>query len=271
MANDGGWALRMTWRDLCFMHWPVDAGTLAATLPPGLELDTFGGQAYLGVVPFHMTGVAPRWTPDVPGISAFPELNLRTYVRQGVQSGVWFYSLDAAQPLAVRLARALFHLPYFDARMWVSRAGGVTRYASLRTHRWAPEGRFAAAYRPVGPLLNAPEGSLEHWLTHRLFLYAADPAGRLFRGRVRHAAWPLRRAEAVVGENTLAERLGIRLSGAPHLLHAEELRVRADWLQLAQGQNQPAAMVRHPVGEPGSLTIRPGPSSRFARPLSPIP
>ncbi|PNY82817.1 DUF2071 domain-containing protein [Deinococcus koreensis] len=225
----------MTWRDLCFMHWPVDARHLAATLPPGLELDTFQGQAWLGVVPFRMSGVAPRFLPDVPGVSDFPELNLRTYVRpsrqQDGEGGVWFYSLDAAQPLAVRLARTLFHLPYFDARMWVSHAAGVTRYASLRTHRHAPGGRFAGAYRAVGAPLAAPEGSLEHWLTHRLYLYSADASGRLYRGRIHHEAWPLRRAEAAITENTLADRLGVTLQGEPHLMHAGELQVRADWLQ----------------------------------------
>ncbi len=225
------WILRMAWHDLCFMHWPVEADSLARTLPPGVDLDTYQGRAWLGVVPFRMADVAPRGVPGVPGLSAFPELNLRTYVTAGGEPGVWFYSLDAAQPLAVRLARQFFHLPYFDARMWVSRENGVTRYASLRTHRQAPPGRFAAAYRPVGDPISAPPGSLEDWLTHRLNLYSADARGRVYRGRIEHAVWPLRRAEAVIGHNTLAAPLGLELRGEPHLLHAEELRVRARGLE----------------------------------------
>lgn len=225
------WILRMAWHDLCFMHWTVDADALAGTLPRGVHLDTFDGQAYLGAVPFRMADVAPRLVPGVPGLSAFPELNLRTYVTAGGEPGVWFYSLDAAQPLAVRLARQLFHLPYFDARMWVSRQGGVTRYASLRTHHGQPPARFAAAYRPVGEPIAAPPGSLDDWLTNRLNLYSADRHGRVYRGRIAHAAWPLRRAEAVIHENTLAGSLGLTLGGPPHLLHAEELRVHAHWLE----------------------------------------
>lgn len=226
----------MTWHDLCFMHWPVDAAALARTLPRGLALDTHAGQAYLGVVPFRMADVAPRFVPGVPGLSNFPELNLRTYVTAGGESGVWFYSLDAAQPLAVRLARRLFHLPYFDARMWVSREQGVTRYASLRTASGpTPRGevpaRFAAAYRPVGEPVAAPPGSLEDWLTNRLNLYSADAEGQVYRGRIQHRAWPLRRAEAVIGHNTLAAPLGLTLDGPPHLLHAEQLRVRAHVLE----------------------------------------
>lgn len=225
------WVLRMTWHDLCFMHWAVDPDALARTLPRGVTLDTRGGQAYLGAVPFRMADVAPRLVPGVPGLSAFPELNLRTYVTAGGEPGVWFYSLDAAQPLAVRLARGLFHLPYFDARMWVSRRQGVTRYASVRTHHGEPPARFAAAYRPVGEPITAPPGSLEDWLTNRLNLYSADEQGRVYRGRIAHETWPLRRAEAVIRENTLAGTLGLRLDGPPHLLHAEKLRVRAHWLE----------------------------------------
>ncbi len=225
------WILRMAWHDLCFMHWPVDAEALARTLPRGVTVDTHGGKAYLGVVPFRMADVAPRLVPGVPGLSAFPELNLRTYVTAGGEPGVWFYSLDAAQPLGVRLARQFFHLPYFDARMWVSREQGITRYASLRTHRGEPPARFAAAYRPIGEPIEAPPGSLEDWLTNRPNLYSADAKGQVYRGRIAHHAWPLRRAEAVISENTLADALGIPLEGPPHLLHAEELRVHAHWLE----------------------------------------
>lgn len=225
------WVLRMTWQDLCFLHWRVDPEAITRTLPRGIEVDTREGRAWLGAVPFRMSGVAPRFAPEVPGLSAFPELNLRTYVTVDGVPGVWFYSLDAAQPLAVRLARRFFHLPYFDARMWVDREGRVTRYASLRTHRGEPPARFAAAYRPVGPALTPAPDSLEAWLTDRLALYSADSRGRVFRGRIDHVAWPLRRAEAVIAENTLADGLGIPLEGEPHLLHAEHLEVRAWWLE----------------------------------------
>lgn len=224
-----GWALRMVWRDLCFMHWPVAPHLLAPGLPRGLELDTYGGQAWLGVVPFRMTGVAPRGLPTVPGLSDFAELNLRTYVTVGGVPGVWFYSLDADQALGVRLARGLFHLPYFDARLWASHERGVTRYAGLRTHRGQPPLRFAAAYRPEGEEFTAPQDSLEAFLTHRLFLYSADRQGRVYRGPITHRPWPLRRARAVIRENTLAAPLGLDLMGLgePHLLHAERLDVRA--------------------------------------------
>lgn len=218
----------MDWLELCFMHWQVDPEVLARTLPRGMELHTRDGQAWLAVVPFRMAGVAPRLSPDLPGISAFPELNVRTYVTVGGVPGVWFYSLDAANKLAVSMARQFFHLPYFDARMWVSRQGDVVCYASQRTHAGTPAGHFAAAYQPLGEPILAPAG-LEDWLTNRLFLYGADERGRVFRGRVDHVPWSLQHARAVIKENTLVDRLGVDLNGDPHLLYAHELKVKA-WM-----------------------------------------
>ncbi len=217
----------MTWRRLCFMHWPVSAAELEAHLPPGLKLDTYFGQAYLGVVPFVMSDVAPRGLPAVGKLSAFAELNLRTYVvdAEGV-AGVWFFSLDAEQPAAVRLARLGFHLPYFDARMWSAQCGDITEYASVRTHKSAVPGAFAAAYRPTGPVFKSQPGSLEAWLTERYFLHSAA-GGRIHRGRIWHRPWPLQRAEAELRVNTLPDLIGVKLEGEPHLLYGEELVVRA--------------------------------------------
>src|SRR5438270_283963 len=149
---EGPWAMRMGWRDLLFAHWPVDAAALRRLLPAGLELDLFDGRAFVGAVPFRMEGVSPRLVPNVPGLHKFPELNLRTYVKAGGKAGVWFFSLDAGQKLAVRAARYFFHLPYFDARFRIECAGDAVEYAAQRTHRGAPPAVFAARYRPIGPV-----------------------------------------------------------------------------------------------------------------------
>lgn len=220
--------MRMSWLDLCFLNWPVNAAQLAATLPRGVTLDTFEGQAWLSVVPFRMEHVAPRFVPDIPGLSAFPELNLRTYVVVNGIPGVWFYSLDAAQPLAVRLARQFFYLPYFDAQIWLDRQGDVISYASQRTHRGQPAAAFAAAYKPTGPVFQAQSGTLEDWLTNRLALYSAN-SRHIYRGRIIHQPWPLQRAEAEIAINTLTDALGIELVGAPLALYSERLDVLA-WL-----------------------------------------
>jgi uncharacterized protein YqjF (DUF2071 family) len=129
------WVMRQKWHDLLFMHWRIPPQTLRPLVPAALELDHFEGSAWLGVVPFRMTGVRLRGTPAIPGLSAFPELNVRTYVSAGGKPGVWFFSLDAASAIAVAAARAWFHLPYFRARMSLEAHGDEIRYQSHRTHR----------------------------------------------------------------------------------------------------------------------------------------
>jgi len=224
------WAMRMRWRDLLFAHWSVDPAVVAPLIPRGLELDLFEGSCYVGAVPFLMEGVTPRLVPPLPGLHAFPELNLRTYVNRDGKPGVWFFSLDAGQKLAVRVARRLFHLPYFDAKFEIEMTGEEVRYSATRTHRGAAEAKFTATYRPLGPMYHARSGTLEDWLTARYCLYAADPALRIYRGEIDHDLWPLQRAEADMEVNTLGTWLGIELKPNPDLLHfAKSLDVKA-WM-----------------------------------------
>lgn len=215
---EGRWALSMRWRDLLFMHWPVAHDALRPLIPPSLKLDTFDGSAWLGVVPFRMSGVRPRYLPGVPRISNFPELNLRTYVTVGGKPGIWFFSLDAHNPLAVHLARATFSLPYFDAAMsWSPDGSDGLDYRSIRTHRGAYGTRFTARYRPTGPPGEA--GDLERFLTARYCLYAADSAGRLRRGEIHHDDWPLQPAEAEVSELQMTGQIGLELPDRAPVLH----------------------------------------------------
>src|SRR5215211_9285994 len=169
---DGSWVLRMRWRDLLFMHWRVPEEVLRPLIPQALRLDSFDGSAWLGVVPFRMESVRPRFLPAVPWLSSFPELNLRTYVTHENKPGLWFFSLDAHNPIAVRLARATFHLPYFDAKMSSETSGGTVRYRSVRTHGGAPPARYAASYRPLGETFDSRPGTLESFLTERYCLYS---------------------------------------------------------------------------------------------------
>jgi len=214
------WLVTMQWHDLLFAHWQVDARLLRPLIPSALTVDTFDGTAWVGVVPFWMNGIRRRRWPALPGLSEFPELNLRTYVAASDgRPGVWFFSLDAAHRIAVRAARRCYHLPYFDARMNVRETTGEIHYHSLRTHRGAPPAEFAARYRPTGPVFHARPGSFEFWLTGRYCLYAADRRGRVYRGEIDHAPWPLQPAEADIRDNTMTEQISIRLPDKPPVLH----------------------------------------------------
>src|SRR5271154_4830818 len=159
------WIMRQKWHDLLFMHWRIPPGTLRPMIPASLELDQFEGSAWLGIVPFRMTGVRLRGTPGIPGLSAFSELNVRTYVTACGKPGVWFFSLDAASTIAVAAARAWVHLPYFRARMSLKAAGDENRYRSHRTHRNPPPADLRVSYEPTGRIFQARQGSLEYFLT----------------------------------------------------------------------------------------------------------
>jgi uncharacterized protein YqjF (DUF2071 family) len=206
------------WHELLFAHWPVPAGDLRGQLPAGLELDLYDGQAWLGVVPFRMSGVHLRGVPPLPWLSAFLELNVRTYVRRGDQRGVWFFSLDAASLPAVVAARRWFRLPYFKSEMELVEHDGEIAYSSRRTHHDATPAEFRANYRPVAAVEPARPGTLEEFLIERYCLFAVGPHG-LSWSEIHHTPWPIQRARADIEVNTMAQASGIRLDGPPVELH----------------------------------------------------
>jgi uncharacterized protein YqjF (DUF2071 family) len=210
------WVMFMRWHDLLFIHWPVSAHLLRPLIPETVELDTFDGSAWIGVVPFHMSDVRLRFLPSFTAL-AFPELNVRTYVKFRGKTGVWFFSLDAASKLAVWAAR-LLGLPYFDARMKVQTGETLVEYRSLRTHRATPAAEFEASYGPTGPVYYSASDSLDRWLTARYALYGSKN-GRVVHGEIDHPPWPLQPAEIDLRINTMADPLGLTLPNTKPLLH----------------------------------------------------
>jgi len=206
--------MAQSWQQLLFAHWRVAPAILAPLIPAGLELDTYNGEAWIGVVPFLMNNVHPRGTVSIPGVSKFPELNVRTYVKRDNKPGVWFLSLDAGNPLAVRVARRLFHLPYYNAKMDIFSEKDWIQY---RAHRSDQTADFEGCYRATSPVFRAERGSLDEWLTERYCLYSADAKGRLYRCEILHRPWSLQRAEAQITINTMVR--GITLPDEPPLLH----------------------------------------------------
>ncbi len=224
----GPWVMKQTWYNLLFAHWPMAASELRARIPEPLEMDTFDGQGWLGVVPFGMSNVYPRFTFPVPGLSHFLELNVRTYVRAGDKPGVYFFSLDAANPIAVEVARRWYQLPYFNARMKMRSGGEWIEYHSCRTHRNAPSAEFAGRYRPSGAVYHSQRGSLEHWLTERYCLYTVVN-GAVSRGEIHHLQWPLQQAEAEIKVNTMTMTHGLALPDIPPLLHFARWLETVEW------------------------------------------
>ncbi|RFC43634.1 MAG: hypothetical protein DUW69_002162 [Verrucomicrobia bacterium] len=208
--------MRQQWVHLLFLHWAWDAAAVQDTLPAGLTVDTFEGRAWIGLVPFFMRRVRPAGFPAVPGVSNFLELNVRTYVHDAAgRPGVWFYSLDCNQWLAVKVARGLFHLPYEHAVMSadISVATGEVDYAAGRCGQ-AEESRFL--YRATGPGRAAEPGSLEFFLVERYTLFAhAARRQRLYAGRVAHEPYRVAGAEVPVWDDGMMRLAGFDAAGRP--------------------------------------------------------
>ena len=211
---------RPGWHELTFLHWRVPPAALRPLVPAELELDTFEGDAFVGLVPFTMTGVRPWWAPPWPGTNDFHETNVRTYVHhRGAGPGVWFFSLDAASLPAVVAARTLWRLPYHHARMTLEKAEGEVRYASERKRPGPLPGTCRVTCRPLGAPEAARPGTLEHFLAERYLLYARARGGGLLRGAVHHAPYPLQRAEVTECDETLLAAAGIARPAGPPLAH----------------------------------------------------
>ncbi len=226
--------MRQRWSNLLFAHWAVDPAVLRPYLPDRLVVDTFGGQAWLGIVPFTMSGVRPLGLPAVPGLRQLHELNVRTYATLDGVPGVWFLSLDATLPLGVWAARTLFHLPYLHTNMTLTRTGDTLHAAAERVHAGVAPATFRATWEVGAALPAARPGSLAYFLTERYVLYTAG-AGlradfgreRLWRGRLWHAPWTLHEARLLDWHSTLLESHGLPTpAGGPLLYAADALDVR---------------------------------------------
>jgi uncharacterized protein YqjF (DUF2071 family) len=221
------WLMTQTWRDLLFAHWRVPAAQLLPKIPSGLTLDLFEGEAWVAVVPFWMSNVAPRGMPPLPWLSAFPELNVRTYVRVGDKPGVFFFSLDASNPVIVATARLLFSLPYFTATMNVD-VGGIGVTYESRRKRSGGRVQLSGSYRPIGPVFAPQPETLEYFLTERYCLYTIRRRSVVIVD-IHHPPWPLQLAEASFAVNTMAEASGIPLHGPPMALHFARRQDVVSW------------------------------------------
>lgn len=234
---NGPAVLEMWWRDVLTVHWRADASLLAHLLPAGIELDLHDGDAWLSVVPFRMTDVRVRFAPVLAGFANVPELNLRTYVRAGAITGIFFFSLDADAPLVVRAARIMTGLPYLHARIAQFTDCAGIAFSSERTDRRADAGRFRARYRAEGEPFVPQAGSLEHFL-HERYRFFVRRGGALHLGEVRHAPWRLQNATIEIAENTIGTLASHTLAEPPaYAFFTRALYVRASAVLPFRGQS----------------------------------
>jgi len=218
--------ISMDWRDVCVASYAVDPAVVAETLPEGVTVDTYDGDAYLSVVPFVMGDVRPYKFPRAVG-PTFGELNLRTYVTGDAGPGIYFYNLDATDRLGVAIARATYRLPYYNASQRIVRRGGTIEFESERIHRGVPGCAFDADYTPRGDPVPAESGSLTEFLLERYRFYV-EGRDTLLRGEIEHEPWRVQDVTYDVRENDLFTVNGFETpDGDSHVAYSPGVEVAA--------------------------------------------
>jgi uncharacterized protein YqjF (DUF2071 family) len=152
-------------------------------------------------------------------LSDAEQINVRTYVRRGGVPGLWFFSLDATNPVAVWGARLAYRLPYHHARMQVSERGDTVFFRAERKHARAHAG-FAAEWQWGADRASTQAGTLDSFLLDRYLLYAAC-GKRLIRARIHHLPWPLREVTLISLASTMLEAQELTPTGTPMRMHGQ--------------------------------------------------
>ena len=227
-------ALEMEWRDVFFASYPVDPETVATRLPDRLDVDTFGGDAYLSAVPFRVCDIRPTGLPAALGLTT-PELNLRTYVTCDGAPGIYFFSLDAGDLFGVVGARLCNQLPYYYADTTYDR-GTETRFRSSRRTPGARALVFDASYGPAGETDQPAPGTLAAFLVERYRYFTEGSDGAVRYADIEHEPWTVRNGRWTVRQNGLFRANGFTQPGSePVLLHSRGVSVTASGSKLWSG------------------------------------
>ena len=225
--------LSQEWRNLTFMHWEVDIVKLQAHLPAGLEVDTYDGKAYVGIVPFVMKNVRPTWFFSTPFVSTFPEFNIRTYVTKDGIPGVYFLTLEAKSMVTCSYAPKAYGLPYRYAKGKVSKHGNNIHWNSSRDNGKL---NLIGSTEITGEQTQAKSGTMEEFLFERYSLYT-NKNGKVMRGYTHHKKWDFQDAKVTVTENSLTKSfdLGIKKLLEPDFVHfSSGVRVRTYSIEIAE-------------------------------------
>lgn len=222
---DMNWMMTQEWHHTLFVHWQVPAASLREHIPQELEIDTFDGSAWVGIVPFQVKNTRGRFMPGIPFFSSYLEVNVRTYVKYGPRTGVYFFSLDANQLLAVLGAKAIFGLNYKQANIKFK----VKDHFELHSIRAAEESaKLDLRYKPVSEVSFAEQGTLEHWFTERYCLWTKR-GSQLVRGDIHHTKWELQQARAEISQQMLIPFINQGLLTKQPLLHYNKYKQAFFW------------------------------------------
>jgi len=224
---DMNWVMTQEWHHTLFVHWPVPAASLREHVPKELEIDTFDGSAWIGIVPFQVKNTRGKFTPAIPFFSSYLEVNVRTYVKYGPRTGVYFFSLDANHLLAVLGAKAIFGLNYKQANISFQEKNHF-EMSSRRVQAAGGNAKMELRYVPDTQVFFAKPGTLEHWITERYCLWTRR-GSKLIRGDIHHTKWELQRAQAEISQDMLIPFVQQEFLTQQPLLHYSKYKKAFFW------------------------------------------
>jgi uncharacterized protein YqjF (DUF2071 family) len=198
------WVMTQEWHDVLFLHWPVSPELVRKHIPSELELDLYNNMAWIGVIFFKVKGNRLRFIPPVPGLNSYLELNVRTYVTYKGRTGVHFFSLDANNPLIVKLTKLGNFLPYRHAKIILKRNKKTFILHSRRKHKNTFPDALVTTFEPISTPIE--RNQFEKWLTERYHLWTKTK-GHLFRVDITHSPWVLQNVTGTIHENSMATLL----------------------------------------------------------------
>lgn len=229
------WVMRQRWDDVLFLHWPVSPDLLRPHVPDEVELDLYDGAAWIGIVLFEVNGLRGRLLPPIPFANTFPEVNVRTYIRKNGKPGVYFFSLDTTNKLAIKAARTAYSLPYMFADVRMNRSETEVTCMSIRKERGLPRESLQVRYRPTGEKIANDEGSFQHWMAERYCLWSLF-GDELFRTDIHHRQWTLESVNVEISLNTMAQFIPRDLISTEPICHYSASKTALFWLPVKENE-----------------------------------
>jgi uncharacterized protein YqjF (DUF2071 family) len=202
------WIMKQSWKNVFFIHLPVSAPSLRPHIPSCLDLDVYEGEPWISLVLFTIEGIYLKGIP-FSVVSAFPEINVRTYISYNKRPGVFFLSLDAKHWATYTIAKKWYHLPYYESQISVKQTNQFTSYNSIRKDRKVVPAEFKGTLKSLSETFYSKQNSLEYWLTERYYLYSSNQGKDAFRAKIHHEPWQLQEAKAEINANTLISSMNI--------------------------------------------------------------
>lgn len=197
------WIMRQKWRNVLFLHWPIPVEKLRPHIPSSLQIDTFNGSAWLGIILFVLEGIFPFEIPSISLTPKFPEINVRTYVKYDGKPGIYFLSIDVMNWASLKIAKNWYHLPYHSSQIFFQKEEQKFHCHSIRKGNENTPISFKGKYAPVSEVYFPKEGTLDHWLIERYCLYSSNNGINIYCGDIHHRPWPLQKAKIELVKNTL--------------------------------------------------------------------